>query len=65
MEEKGTVEYLEEAVMQRNYNSLVVTRTWMKADDVKVKLTSVIFSVKFDNKEEDLQYVVASQRFLI
>ena len=47
--------------MERNYNSLVVTGTWMKADDVKVKLASIIFSVRFDNKEEDSQYVVAAQ----
>ena len=52
-------------VQERNYNSLVVTGTWMKADDVEVKLASVIFSVRFNNKEEDLQYVVASQGFLI
>ena len=51
--------------MERHYNSLVVTGTWMKADDVEVKLASVIFSVRFNNKEEDLQYVVASQGFLI
>ena len=51
--------------MERNYNSLAVTGTRMKADDVEVKLASVNFSVRFDNKEEDSQYVVAAQGFLI
>ena len=51
--------------MERNYNSLVVTGTRMKADDVEVKLASVIFSVRFDNKEEESQYEVAAQGFLI
>ena len=51
--------------MERNYNSILVTGTWLKVDDVEVKLASVIFSVMYDNKEEDSQYVVAAQGFLI
>ena len=44
---------------------LIIFTYWMNADDVEVKLASVIFSVRFNNKEEDSQYVVAAQGFLI
>ena len=55
--------------MERNYNSLVVTGTWIKADDVEVKLASVIFSVMYDNKYRhctirgSAQVIICSAKF--
>ena len=51
--------------MERNYNSLVETGTWMKVYNIEVKLATVICRVRFDNEKEDSQYLVEAQGFLI